>query len=423
MQHICTINLVYICYTYTIQVHNLVKGDGKMKLLVANDNGNSEHKIIIDGELYKQPNVYSILYTAGDESEESLDDSIKNLHNNIVSRIESKSIPGEPRRYLIGAKVLSTQSTADQKNMDVYTSVKHKEELPIINTLSLLAAVAVQKQYASDGNIENGQTIKVNVDMITALPASYHKAESEKMFKGKFDAHLHEVKIFINEIAVNVQIEFDNVKVLKEGVPALFGIIEDGKGNYRNDSIFADFMKDYEHQDLDGSYFLNKKMLHVDIGDGTTELTVTEGYKADSMRSHGEKYGLGQALEKGAIELSEKLNDFEVKRQQISEYLKDKKHKFHKVALDSIESPKQDVARQLLQSIEKRLKNYLRYEVDIIVVYGGASILLKDKLYEELKNQYKDYGIEVLWIPEEFATTMNAVGMNMYLDILLEQSK
>lgn len=76
----------------------------------------------------------------------------------------------------------------------------------------------------------------------------------------------------------------------------------------------------------------------------------------------------------------------------------------------------------MLESIEKQLKDFLKYDIDVIVVYGGASILLKDALYNELKDRYKEFGIEVLWVPEEFATTMNAVGMKMYNDILLEES-
>lgn len=92
--------------------------------------------------------------------------------------------------------------------------------------------------------------------------------------------------------------------VLKEGVPALFAIIEDGNSNYRDDSLFDEFKTDYEYEQIDSFYLTNKKILHVDIGDGTTELTVTEGYKADQMRSKGEKFGLGQAIEKGTVELS-----------------------------------------------------------------------------------------------------------------------
>lgn len=113
----------------------------------------------------------------------------------MITRIESKSIIGEPRKYLVGHNVLSSQTGAELKNMDVTNVLKHKEELPIINTLSILATVAAQKQFEEKGTQENGETIKLDVDMTTALPASNLDSESEKEFKEKFDAHLHEVKV------------------------------------------------------------------------------------------------------------------------------------------------------------------------------------------------------------------------------------
>ena len=41
---------------------------------------------------------------------------------------------------------------------------------------------------------------------------------------------------------------------MKEGVPALFALIEDGQEHYRNDEIFDQFNVDYE-KEVDGSYF------------------------------------------------------------------------------------------------------------------------------------------------------------------------
>jgi plasmid segregation protein ParM len=107
-------------------------------------------------------------------------------------------------------------------------------------------------------------------------------------------------------------------------------------------------------------------------------------------------------------------------RQQFSEYLKDKKHKFHKKALNELYLPKQEVADKVFASIKNRLQT-LKYEVDCVVVYGGASILLEDVLYKQLVEFCRTYDIDVLWIPEKFADSMNMLGMKIYNDIQMNE--
>ncbi len=385
---------------------------------LANDNGNSEHKIMIDEKMYRYPNVYSIIYSVPGQTDESLATIVENLHKNMDVRIESKAISGISNRYLVGEASLSSQQTSDIYNMDIQNVKKHEENLPIINTLAIVATEAVKKHFAKNGTLENGETIRVQANMSTALPASIHDAKSEKEFRDRFTENLHEVKVYVKDLTINVQIHFQFVKVLKEGIPALFNIIEDGQENYRDDKIFTKFMREYKHEGIDGTYFLEKRLLHVDIGDGSTELVYTTGYAADPMKSSGEKFGLGQAIEKAGKGLSEFLST-DVSRQQIAQYLKDKKHKFHGKAMDQLFLPKQEVAEKVFNSIVRRLTT-LTYEVDVIAVYGGASILLEDVLYKRLVKYCKAYGIEVLWIPEEFAVEMNMRGMKIFNDIQLE---
>lgn len=387
------------------------------KFEIANDNGNSEHKIIINGTLLRQPNVYAVLHSDPGESDEQLDSIVSNLHDHIDIRIESKAITGT-YRYLIGNAALQSVSQADLYNMDVKNLKKHLEDLPIINTLGTIVAEAVKNHYKEQNELKDGETINVDVNMTTALPASIHDSESEKTFHNRFVDHLHQVKVYIKNLVFNVHVKFNFVKVMKEGVPALFALIEDGQEHYRNDEIFDQFNKDYK-KEVDGSYFLDKRLLHTDIGDGSTELVYTTGYSADPYKSTGEKFGLGQAIEKASVNLSKEL-DIDITRQKISEYLKDSSHRFHKLALKHMAQPKKEVADKLFSSIVNRLKA-LAYEVDVIPVYGGASILLKDVLYKRLKDYCEDYGIEVLWVPSQFAVDMNVKGMSIYNTIRLNE--
>lgn len=75
----------------------------KMTFNVGNDNGNSEHDLIIDGILITQPNVFSKVSKMPDLS--SLDDDtfVENLMSNIISTIMTPSVNGgAASSYFVG---------------------------------------------------------------------------------------------------------------------------------------------------------------------------------------------------------------------------------------------------------------------------------------------------------------------------------
>ncbi|WP_342047970.1 ParM/StbA family protein [Bacillus sp. OTU530] len=393
----------------------------KYQMEVQNDNGNSQHKIIVDGTLLKHPNVYTVLHSIPGETDGDLQTAVVNLHKNIDVRIESKAIGGDSRRYLIGDAALESVVGSDLYNMDVTNVQKHKEKLPIVNTLGIIAVMAVKKHFQQIGSLTDAETIEVQVDMITALPASIHTVKTEKEFSEKFLNGVHEVKVYVKNLTINVQIRFESVQTLREGVPAMFAIIEDGKGNYRNDDLFKRFKEEYKLEKVDGSYLLEKRILHCDIGDGSTELIFTQGYAADPLKSSGEKFGLGQAIEKAAVNMSEE-EGMEITRQQYSKFLKGEgKQRLVKAAKEHLNAAKSEVVERLYDVITKKAK-VLKYEFDVLVVYGGASILLEDSLYPKFKDFCDKNEMELLWAPPEFATEMNVQGMQIYQEIMKEQA-
>lgn len=386
-----------------------------MQFVVANDNGNSEQKISINGDYYKQPNVYQI-YNNTPTEVQPLESVMENLLNNIIVTIDSRAVSQTPSTYVIGKRALEVSNTV--RNMDIKRAKKHKETIPVINTLSFLAAYATKKQYEDKKKLEHGEVIEVEVIMTTALPASVHNEFTKTEFANTFTDHYHEVKVHFNNTHTIVKVKFSEVKVVAEGVPALFNIIEDGKGNYRDDDLFDHFRETYDKKDLDGSYFADKRLLHVDIGDGTTELTFTQGYKHDNGKSTGLDFGLGAALELALVPFQNEMEkyDLKVKRQDLSRYLKNKESGFHDLAVTCI---KQNL-EQLVEDLEKAIKDRtseLKLEFDVIVVYGGASIILKDELYTRLVEHFKPINKEILWIPAQHAVDMNVLGMQIFNDL------
>lgn len=392
------------------------------KMDIQNDNGNSEHKIVVDGILLKHPNVYTMVHTEIGEADVPLALAVENLHKNMDVRIESGAVPGGSNRYWIGHTALDNVAGNDLYNMDVTHIQKHKEKLPVINTLGTIAVMAVKKHFKVSGDLKDKETIEITADMITALPASVHNADTQKEFADKFLNHVHEVKVYIKHLTINVKIRFEEVKVLKEGVPAMFSLIEDGNGNYRDDDLFTRFKQQYKLEEMDGSYLLGKGIMHSDIGDGTTELVYTLDYIADPNRCEGEKFGIGQSIEKAASNMSTE-EGFEITRQRFSKFLKGEgKPIFVRKAKDHLYKVVGEVADRLFDVIVKQAKT-IAYDFEILCVYGGASILLDSLLYPRLVEHFEEYGIKILWVPAPYATEMNINGMKIYSAISKQEAK
>lgn len=394
------------------------------KQLIANDNGNGEQKIIINGEFYRYPNTYKIMHNVRQDIDETIESAMPKLENRMEVEIKSKSLLREvgTKRYFVGKLAVET-GAAGASAMNIKFVKKHEEDLPIINTLSIVATNAVKQHYKAVGELKDTETIEVECDMSTALPVYVFDEESEKSFAERFMNNIHEVAVYVANITVNVKIKFRYVRVLREGIPALFNIIENGKGQYRADDMFKEFEKEYDKENVTGKYFKEKRLLHVDCGSGTTELVFTKGYKPSVDMSTGEEFGIGQAIENAIPALRKKLHNMKLTRQSVGEFLKDPEHDFHEVAKECLQAPKEQTANELFELINTHILS-LDFQVDVIVVYGGGSILLRDVLYNKLKDYYKNETlkkIEVLWVPEQYAVEMNAKGLEIYNEIKMKK--
>jgi plasmid segregation protein ParM len=386
-------------------------------LKVVNDNGNSEQELIVNGVLIRQPNVYCTPTSKflGDKTPESL---IPDLLNEIDVTISSPSISSD-RHYFIGNKAM--KSSFQSRNMDVLLEPKFESDVPIINTLGTLAAFGIQEYFNKNKKIPS--ELAIVADMFTALPIEQWTPDNAKRFASRFKTDTpHIVMVHINSLAVPVSLEFDLVKVAPEGTPALFSLIFDEKGENRNGDMFEEYSETYKKK-LTGKDLLNKRIAHIDIGDGTTDFPITEGYNFNTDIVMGTKNGVGHAIQE-AFPLFKKANPIlsKVTRQKFSEYLKDEEARYHEKAKLSIHD-------SLLHQGEYIYKEFLNVlsavenEIDIIVVYGGGSILMKDTLSPLIFALADTYGIEVIWVPEKHAALMNVYGLQFMMDNMYEELK
>lgn len=387
----------------------------KLTYLVGNDNGNHEQDLVVNGKLYQFQNVYSVVTNSIEDEDISPEEMIPNLLDRLYVTVQSRSINGV-HEVFVGKRAL--EEGENVRNMNIKLGKKHKEDLPLITTLSNLAGIAVKESFNKKKKIV--KDIEIDVDMTTALPASQWTRETSEEFSNRFMDNQHFVTVHIGKTDVLVKINFVFVKTIKEGVAALFSIIENTKGEYRNDDLFDEFIKEYGLEQIDGSYFTEKRILHADIGDGTTEYAVTTGYKTEG-KTHGKPHGIGHALESAMKKFNERW-DFEISRQEFAGFLKNKSSKYYNDAVVSLSTAKRELAKTILEELETTSKE-LKHDYECIVIYGGGSIQLRDVLYGDLKEFCDRVQVKILWIDKKHAISMNAKGLEIFTNILLPKFK
>ncbi|PFY98760.1 hypothetical protein COL60_29945 [Bacillus pseudomycoides] len=390
----------------------------KINYFVEDDNGNSEKKITINGEMLKFPNTYSYVYKEPVPMEKKIEELVYGLFHNMDVTVNSSALKGQvAQRIFVGERAI--RSGADLQNLNIRSNRgKHKQDTTIMTTVSAIACRAVQDMFKNEGSLEEGANIETNISMVTALPASEWNKEKAKELSERFTNSSHHVTVTVGDVRIYVTLKFEKVIVVQEGTVALFDLIEDGKGNYRNDDLFDEFKEMYDMKDITGEYFSEKRLLHIDIGDGTTEYVVTKGYDYDNDHSSGERHGIGHAIERAKKDFEDEWG-FSVERQEFAGYLKEEHPKYYEDAKKFLARAKFNLADEVLDTAETKLQD-LKYDVDVVVVYGGGSIQLKENLFEDLKEICDSKKIKILWIKPKYATEMNVQGMTVFSSIALQ---
>lgn len=396
---------------------------------VGNDLGNSEQDIYVDGVLVQQPNVFSI---AGQipwvDDDTDVMKNLKNIYDNlVVSIVATAGIP--TGLYLIGKHALKTNGENVTNLYVKGNNSKANQIVPYVNTLGVIAARAVENANEL-GEIPS--EISVDVDMATALPVKQHTPSNIQTLQNNFMNGTHHVTVHLGVTKkVDVKINFIYVHVLQEGSPAVFSLQMDSMGAWRtagykgnevtSQPIFSEFADTYEIKDIDGSYFDGKNILHLDCGDGTTDTPFTRGDSVDKDFGSGVNHGVGHAIDPATNDLLAiapyAFNS--VSRQQFSEILKSqfssRKHKFLNEALQAFGPHIDNQVAQIMKHVSDQVLKIGANDIDIIVVYGGGSILMKDKLFPKLKELAKSTRIQLLYIPKEYAITLNAEGLDYFV--------
>ena len=364
---------------------------------VANDNGNNEQDMFINDYAVRQPNVYAKSSFLPNFEESSTEGVLKDIHNNLFVTIEGSS-------YFIGSYAL--RSGKPCRSIEVGTdNNKVSSNIVYVNTLAHIAGEAAKVAYLSEAPID--QQIEVKVEMATSLPVSYYSKEQGKIFASKFANKAHLVTVYAGAAEISVKIMFDFVKIIPEGVTAAHAFCchkeyFETYNKSHSDKITCEFMK-------------TARVLHIAIGEGTTEFPVTyNGLAFDPNFIVGTNNGNGHAIDRVLIPFQKEFGLRGFTRQEYSEVLKDETHNYHETAMQFIETALEDEAYAIL-SEAKNVIQATHNNISVVCVYGGGSIMMRKALETSLQDFCDRARIKLLYIDAEDAVMLKAVGLNEFV--------
>jgi plasmid segregation protein ParM len=364
-------------------------------LKVGNDNGNSEHDLIINGVSIAQPNVFAKVRKLPNLDEVNKDYVLENIDDNLIVTCEDPS-----GIYYIGNYAL--KSGQKVRNIEVgIDNNKLESDVVIVNTLSQIAGFGVKEYYNKFNNFDG--IINIKVDMTTALPISYYSQKKALEFADKFLNKTHMVTVHIGNSSARTKIEFEFVKVIPEGVTSIFALKQ------CDDNIFEEYNLKNEDK-LNNDYFNNTRVLHAAIGEGTSEFPITEGIEFNPDFIKGTNNGMGHAIDKAIEEFKLLKGLSKFSRQDYSKVLIDNNHKFHDEAMEIVEQYIEEEAEEILHHVKTEIQK-ANNEVDVVCVYGGGSIFMRPYLESKLKSFCDRAEIKLLYIPEKYAVNLEAEGL------------
>lgn len=394
-----------------------------LTMAVANDNGNGFAKTYLryeDGseDVNITPSIFAPVSGQGyipDLDQSNLEDFSKSMEVVIKSTaIKSTS------EYLVGESAINSGNALKSYNVEANTG-KAESDITVIVPFTKIAYAALTHSVVKMKSIPS--TINVNIThFITCLPIrEYSNANKRELLRKRLTKGKHTVTVKSLKQDVKVIISFDpnNTSIYPEGIAAQIGLIysSDNYPAYRNDDIYN------QSPYADGrEYYQSGNTLLIDIGDGTTDISIMDG-------THPQKgLGVNTSLSLGAGTAAAAASDqLSIDYPQIGHYsrsvflehaLKDTKE--GQTLRDKYLEPQINL---LISSIEAEVaKEFKKMNNDIntVVVLGGGANLLTAKNKADFQamldsiNPLSDHQ-QIWWISSKYNQFLNLDGLRVLL--------
>lgn len=446
-----------------------------IELDLGNDIGNFGNKMVIGGQApFKEegellPIQPTAILLAGelpfwaDESPEAI---LNELEDRIFITVDSPSV--KAGMYYVGRSAVKNGTP----QTFVIGEPKSMSPISVVETLGQIAAYCVKKDPIRSKWSINGK-------MTIALPLTQFNEEEdarnyERKFLGKNEQAVHKVTLHLGNRRIHFEIVFSYVRCVQEGSTSVFALQygTDGK-TWRTDALLSQLrlfvpFKDGElldEEQLDtlqdileqlynidiqreatkwvdkaepemiyatfkskakgmylesvtcsGKFFESRRLLHTDIGEGTTECPITQGTRIlnEYKRTGGIPHGVGKAIDEALPLYNRRTYSSDNTRQDFNEALRNKRAKWHPIAKELFQEPAYNECMKIIDGILQQLLK-AKNQVDVTAVYGGGSIPFRPIIEPKLKEKMDEREIFLFYVPEEYASTLNAWSLFIFI--------
>ena len=394
----------------------------EIKILAGLDIGNGcvKGKVSIDGG---EPHLMEFESTVAIETN-SLDikskgDYIKmdidDIFNNMEASFDSPAIKSHTNR-LFGKR--GTHSGKATEEFDVASTIsKADQDLSAILIFGALAGEALKHWFYTQGALPV-ETLKVKAQIAVALPITEYKMY-RKRYAEKLQGVLHMVSIHNFEMPVRVEIEVVNMNVLAEGAAAQFAIMHKDASMF--DGLFAELKSVFgqEFEGITGADVLTaSNTIGIDIGDGTVNFPVFQNGKFNPDVSMTFGKGYGTVMEQAGERL--RMMGMPIQsRKTLTDLLEGSSNRLKAARqnkiLQVLEEEAEGFAQEVIVQFRKVMSRIGAY-TEVIFVYGGGAIKVKNWLYGALVDAAKQFGGDdasypVFYIAGDESRYLNAEGL------------
>ena len=114
-------------------------------------------------------------------------------------------------------------------------------------------------------------------------------------------------------------------------------------------------------------------------------------------------------------------------RQKFSEIIRAEHHKYKELAKDILDFHLEEQSAEILKNSRKEIEK-ANNEIDLILVYGGGSILMRNTLEKKLEDVCKRGKMKLLYLEEPYSVTLECEGLYAFVnskifEILKKKSK
>lgn len=401
----------------------MVKKTVNLTMAVANDNGNGFAKTYLryeDGseDVNITPSIFAPVSGQGyipDLDQSNLEDFSKSME--VV--IKSTAIKSTAE-YLVGESAINSGNALKSYNVEANTG-KAESDITVIVPFTKIAYAALTHSVVKMKSIPS--TINVNIThFITCLPIrEYSNANKRELLRKKLTKGKHTVTVKSLKQDVKVVISFDsnNTSIYPEGIVAQIGLIysSDNYPAYRNDDIYN--QSPYANG---REYYQSGNTLLIDIGDGTTDISIMD----DTYPKKG--LGVNTSLSLGAGTAAAAASDqLSVDYPQIGHYnrsiflehaLKDNKE--GQTLRDKYLEPQINLLMNAIEAEAAKEFKKMNNDINTVVVLGGGANLLTAKNKADFQamldsiNPLSDHQ-QIWWISSKYNQFLNLDGLRVLL--------